>query len=282
MYSFEVLRKSNTFPVVIPRTYTTRYSNLTSLIRWENTMDQTSAFSELEAVISKLRLALYSEDYDRETIRDLVDRTQEITGFIPKVPVSFFIVGPDELIKYANPYMGDLFETSPESLTGLAFLDLFPDSEVGREKGRSLFEAAMTGKEILREQIQGQRSGGETFWFYLSALPCRDGSGNIIECRFVATRPPTTTLGGPDGSLDGASQADQLFQENLHYMRKREGWSQEQLAHKCGYDRTYIGKLERGDSHPSLDTITCLALALGVPAQDFFVKRPNRAESDGE
>lgn len=42
------------------------------------------------------------------------------------------------------------------------------------------------------------------------------------------------------------------------------GWSQEQLAHKCGFDRTYISMLERGKRNPSLLNLLKLANGLGI------------------
>jgi transcriptional regulator with XRE-family HTH domain len=40
------------------------------------------------------------------------------------------------------------------------------------------------------------------------------------------------------------------------------GLSQEQLAHRCGFDRTYISMLERGKRNPSL--LNLLKLAKGL------------------
>ena len=40
--------------------------------------------------------------------------------------------------------------------------------------------------------------------------------------------------------------------------------SQEELAAKSGYHRTYIGQLERAEKSPSLRTIFNVAAALGI------------------
>ena len=49
------------------------------------------------------------------------------------------------------------------------------------------------------------------------------------------------------------------------------GLSQEKLAMDCGLDRTYISGIERGKRNVSLVNIHKLAIALGVPAAEFFV-----------
>jgi len=50
----------------------------------------------------------------------------------------------------------------------------------------------------------------------------------------------------------------------LKELRRATNLSQETLADKAGYDRTYIGLLERGQRSPSLRTIFNLADALNV------------------
>ncbi len=47
--------------------------------------------------------------------------------------------------------------------------------------------------------------------------------------------------------------------------RSRLGLSQEQLADRCGFDRTYISMLERGKRNPSLLNLLRLAEGLETP-----------------
>jgi transcriptional regulator with XRE-family HTH domain len=42
------------------------------------------------------------------------------------------------------------------------------------------------------------------------------------------------------------------------------GLSQEKLAFVCGFHRTYVGNLERGEVNPSLSNILRVATGLGV------------------
>jgi transcriptional regulator with XRE-family HTH domain len=53
------------------------------------------------------------------------------------------------------------------------------------------------------------------------------------------------------------------FAENLRHHRKRVGLTQEALADACDLHPTAIGKLERQERTPRLDTIVALSRALG-------------------
>jgi len=46
--------------------------------------------------------------------------------------------------------------------------------------------------------------------------------------------------------------------------------SQEALADKCGFVRSYMGKVETGKANPSLDAIQTIADALGVKVRALF------------
>jgi len=57
---------------------------------------------------------------------------------------------------------------------------------------------------------------------------------------------------------------NKLFARRLHQLRVARGVSQEALAELAAVHRNYVGKLERGQQSPSLDTICRLAQALKV------------------
>lgn len=54
-------------------------------------------------------------------------------------------------------------------------------------------------------------------------------------------------------------------------LRKQRGWSQEELAERCGHHWTYIGGLERGERNATLQIISDIALAFGIPVRDLFL-----------
>ena len=62
----------------------------------------------------------------------------------------------------------------------------------------------------------------------------------------------------------------EAFGECLRLLRAAHGWSQEELAHASGLDRSYVGGVECGQRNVSLDNIHKLADALGVAVRDLF------------
>jgi len=56
----------------------------------------------------------------------------------------------------------------------------------------------------------------------------------------------------------------QEFGERLRELRHIRGTSQEELALRCGLDRSYVGQVERGERNLSLENIHKLAHALDV------------------
>jgi transcriptional regulator with XRE-family HTH domain len=63
-----------------------------------------------------------------------------------------------------------------------------------------------------------------------------------------------------------AASPETAFGRALRAVRLNKSISQEELAARSGYHRTYIGQLERGEKSPSLRTIFNLAATLGIAA----------------
>ena len=60
------------------------------------------------------------------------------------------------------------------------------------------------------------------------------------------------------------------FGRRIVQLRKECGLSQEGLALRAGLDRSYMGRIERGEQSVSLDKIWEIADALGTTPGDFF------------
>jgi len=52
--------------------------------------------------------------------------------------------------------------------------------------------------------------------------------------------------------------------------RKEQDMTQQMLAEKIGYDRSYLGFLERGERNPSLEVIIKIAKALAIKPDDLL------------
>lgn len=60
------------------------------------------------------------------------------------------------------------------------------------------------------------------------------------------------------------------FGEKVQSFRKLRGISQEELAYRAGFHRTYIGMIERAERNITLYNIYRLAIALEVDIKDLL------------
>jgi len=62
-----------------------------------------------------------------------------------------------------------------------------------------------------------------------------------------------------------------LLGDRLRELRKRAGISsQERLAHLVGVDRTYIGRLERGKTGVTVESLATILAVIDVSLAEFF------------
>lgn len=68
--------------------------------------------------------------------------------------------------------------------------------------------------------------------------------------------------------LEVAIEAE--FGTRVRELRIARGLSQEKLAFKASFHRTYLGGIERGERNPSLRNIAAIADALGITLNELF------------
>lgn len=54
--------------------------------------------------------------------------------------------------------------------------------------------------------------------------------------------------------------------------RTKLGWSQDELAHRSGLNRVYMGEVERGEKAVSIDSIVKIASALKTKGGELLLK----------
>ena len=59
-----------------------------------------------------------------------------------------------------------------------------------------------------------------------------------------------------------------LLGKNLRKAREACGWSQEELAARCGVHRTYVGAVERGEYNVTILTLRKLTKSVGITLRD--------------
>jgi len=60
------------------------------------------------------------------------------------------------------------------------------------------------------------------------------------------------------------------FGKRINQLRTENGWSQEELAYKSGFHRTYIGMIERAERNISLRNIEKLAQTFNIEIKNLF------------
>jgi len=62
------------------------------------------------------------------------------------------------------------------------------------------------------------------------------------------------------------------FGATVRVARTVKGVSQEELAHRCGIDRSYLGAIERGEQNSGLLHLVRIAMALETTVGDLMIR----------
>lgn len=110
------------------------------------------------------------------------------------------------------------------------------------------------------------------------ALPCslREGLGGGRQDA-SARSPFSSHPGNWEGlralAYSAAAEAERLHRavgQRLRSLREDQGLTQERLAARARVHRTFVGKVERGETATTVDTIAIMCSALGTSLADFF------------
>ena len=77
----------------------------------------------------------------------------------------------------------------------------------------------------------------------------------------------------PDNAIDMVN-----INENIRFLRKQKGLTQEQFAEKVGINRSVVGAYEEGRASPPLETLLKMAELFQITADDFISKNLSKGE----
>jgi transcriptional regulator with XRE-family HTH domain len=97
----------------------------------------------------------------------------------------------------------------------------------------------------------------------------------------MSTRPKKPVRGRPPGSRSFDADVAKAIGAVLREIRMSSGNSQEALANLAGIERSYWGRVERGQSQPTLVVTLKIAAALGVEASVLVAQIERSLASKG-
>lgn len=70
--------------------------------------------------------------------------------------------------------------------------------------------------------------------------------------------------------MRGMQEAAKRLGKRVAQLRKKRGFSQEAFAHECGFHRSYMGAVERGEKNLTIAMIEKIAKAFGITFAELF------------
>ena len=65
-------------------------------------------------------------------------------------------------------------------------------------------------------------------------------------------------------------EAQKKLGKRVAGLRRKQGFSQEGFAHECGFHRSYMGAVERGEKNITIQQLTKIAKALKISVSELF------------
>ncbi|MFQ5473919.1 MAG: putative bifunctional diguanylate cyclase/phosphodiesterase, partial [Dehalococcoidia bacterium] len=142
------------------------------------------AFSEddvhfFQAVANVLATAIERKEAE-ESLRT---SEQQYRDLYEDAPIAYLSVDVDGRVKKANRHAEEILGFSRDDLIGIPVADLYADSSPDETKTRERLERLREGREIISEELQMRRAGGEQLWVSLTIRPVHDDEGNFVESR---------------------------------------------------------------------------------------------------
>ncbi len=74
--------------------------------------------------------------------------------------------------------------------------------------------------------------------------------------------------------MEKYEKLNEAFGKLVKALRIQAGYSQEAFAQEAAIDRSYYGRIERGEANPTLKNIAAIANTLGISIAELFEELP--------
>jgi ribosome-binding protein aMBF1 (putative translation factor) len=71
-------------------------------------------------------------------------------------------------------------------------------------------------------------------------------------------------------TIPGMQEVQKRLGKRVASLRRKKGFSQEEFAHECGFHRSYMGAVERGEKNITIAMIAKIAKALNMTLTELF------------
>ena len=119
----------------------------------------------------------------RKAEQELKESEIKFRDLYEEAPTAYFSIGGDKSILRGNRATQKLLGYTEEELLKMKVLDLYADTEYGKERARKVFAQFLGGETIEDVEMQMKHKNGNPVWISLYVKPIFDQEGNVIESR---------------------------------------------------------------------------------------------------
>ncbi len=115
----------------------------------------------------------------------LCESEEQFRDLYENAPNAYFSVGVDGYVLRCNRRAGELLGYAVEDIVGRSVLDLYANTEHGKDEARKILDRFKAGEVLRGGEMQMRRADGTAFWISLTLNAVRDEAGKIVESRSV-------------------------------------------------------------------------------------------------
>ncbi|RJR41591.1 MAG: PAS domain S-box protein [Desulfobacteraceae bacterium] len=145
----------------------------------------------------------------KEAEAALIESEKRFRDLYENAPIAYVSVDPKGIIRRCNRRAGELLGCAAEELVGREVLELYADTEHGREKAQKVLRRFQAGEAVLSEELQMRKADGNLVWVSLTVDPVRDAQGRAVMSRSMAV------------DITARKQAEEALRESEKRVRRK-------------------------------------------------------------